>query len=134
MGIFLKDIQQFIDTTIAKEHKIVKEIVEEIIDSVVDLSPVDTGNFVTNWLIGTDSNVPWGVTGDKNPDRDATANKLIDRIPLDAANHNYNIVNNSSYAEKLETGVGMKHPAYAMVGITKVRIPSIVTKVIARNR
>ena len=134
MGLFLKDIQGFIKTTELKTHKIVREITEDTVASLVDLSPVDTGNFVTNWLIGKDENIPWGVTGTKNSNgneaKNYTINKIIAQIPVNAASHNYNIVNNTKYANKLETGEGMKTPAYAMVGITKLRLPGIVRRVL----
>jgi hypothetical protein len=132
MGIFLKDIQQFIVATQIKEHVVVKEIVEEIIDNVVMNSPVDTGNFVTNWLMGLDNNMPWGVTGSKNPIKENTADKLIGQIPLDAANHNYNLVNNSAYSIDLENGKSGQAPM-GIIGLTKVKIPSIISRVLARN-
>lgn len=137
MGIFLKDIQQFIDSTVIKEHKVVKEIVTEIIEMPIFLSPVDTGNFVTNWLLGLDNNVPWGVTGARNPDKNSaqtqTADKLIGQIPANAANHNYNLVNNTKYAQLLEDGHSRTQAPMGMIGLTQARIPSIIRKVIARN-
>ncbi len=143
MGIFLKDIQQFIDNTTIKEHKIVKEIVTDIIDMPIQLSPVDTGNFVSNWLLGLDKAVPWGVTGEKNGDKNAIADRLIAKIPEDAANHNYNLVNNTRYAQALEDGTGTRDPGvpysrgkapHGMIGVTKVWIPEIIRRVIARNK
>jgi hypothetical protein len=133
MGIFLKDISSFIQTTEAKQNHIVAQIIEEVCASVVELSPVVSGNFMSNWLLGLDNNIPWGVTGFKNPDKKAKIDRLIARIPADAANHNYNLVNNTSYAIKLETGEGMQRAPYAMIGITEVRLPSIVRRVIKAN-
>ena len=130
MGIFNADITKFVNNTKLLTDNVVKEIVSEVAASVVELSPVDTGNFVSNWLVGIDTAVPWGVTGNKNPDKESNINRIISRIPVDSSNHNYLIINNTSYGEKLETGVGMKHPPYAMVGITMVRIPNIVRRVI----
>jgi len=143
MGIFLKDIQQFIDSTTIKEHKIVKEIVTDIIDFPIQHSPVLSGNFVSNWLLGLDKAIPWGVTGEKNGDKNAIADRLIAKIPEDAANHTYNLVNNTSYAQALEDGTGTANPGtpysrgkapHGMIGLTKVHMPEIIRRVLARNK
>jgi len=132
MSIFLKAINDFNISTQAKHHKIVREIVSEAIRMPIQLSPVDTGNFVSNWLLGLDSAVPWCVTGEKNPDRSAAVERLIARIPADAAAHNYNLVNNTSYAQLLEDGYGGRSPG-AMIGLTEAAMPSIVNAAIGRN-
>lgn len=129
MGIFLNDITRFVNNTIEKQDDIVRGIVSEVIESPVGLSPVVTGNFVTNWLLGIDANIPWGVTGYKNSDPDSarnqTADRLIAKIPVKASGHIYTLVNNTSYAPKLED-------KYAMIGITELHLDSIVRRAITR--
>jgi len=132
MGIFLTDIKKFIKDAETLNHKVVKEIVSEINASVIELSPIDTGNFVSNWLLGIDSSIPWGVTGFKNPDKQEKINRLEARIPQDAANHTYNLVNNTSYAQLLENGHSKQAPL-GMVSITVVKIPSIIRRVVRAN-
>ena len=132
MGIFLTDIKKFIKDAEALNHKVVKEIVSEINASVIELSPIDTGNFVSNWLLGIGTAIPWGVTGFKNPDKQEKINRLEARIPQDAANHTYNLVNNTSYAQLLENGYSGQAPL-GMVSVTMVKIPSIVRRVIRAN-
>ncbi len=132
MGIFLKSIQDFVKSTEVLEHKIVREITEEIIEMPIMLSPISSGNFVSNWLLGIDKNIPWGVTGEKNPNKEARVSKLIGQIPNDAANHNYNLVNNTSYSQKLEDGYSNQAPV-GMIGLTKIRIPMIVSRVLKNN-
>ena len=132
MGIFLKNVQDFVKSTEQLEHKVVREIMEEIIEMPVMLSPIKTGNFVSNWLLGLDGNTPWGVNGLKNPDKEARVNLLIGQIPQDAANHTYNLVNNTGYAIPLEEGHSGQAPA-GMLGVTKLHIPTIVRRILKNN-
>jgi hypothetical protein len=129
MGIFLTEINKFVANTEKLTNNVVKEVVTEITASLVELSPVDTGNFVSNWLIGIDSATPWGVTGIKNPDKEFNIDRIVSRIPMNASNHIYKIVNNTKYAELLEHGHSGQAPN-GMVGVTMVRIPGIIRRVI----
>ena len=132
MGIFLTDIKKFIKDAETLNHKVVKEIVSEISASVIELSPIDTGNFVSNWLLGVGPAIPWGVTGFKNPDKQEKINRLEARIPQDAANHTYNLVNNTSYAQLLENGYSGQAPL-GMISVTVVKMPSIIRRVVRAN-
>lgn len=129
MGVFLNDITKFVNSTIQKQNDIVRDIVTEVIESPIGMSPVVTGNFVTNWLLGIDSNIPWGVTGYKNSDPDSarnqTADRLIAKIPVEASGHLYTLVNNTNYAAKLED-------KYSMIAITELHLDSMVRRVVAR--
>jgi hypothetical protein len=136
MGIFLRNIEEHIDKTIAKQHDIVRDIVTEIVATPIELSPVDTGNFVSNWLLGLNGNIPWGVTGIKNQDKEYNVVRVTSRIPNDAANHTYTLVNNTSYAQALEDGNGTGRPhskqaRFGMIGLTTLMAPEIIRRVLA---
>jgi hypothetical protein len=131
MGIFLRNIEKHIDATIAKQHNIVRDIVTEIVAHPIELSPVDTGNFVSNWLLGLNNNIPWGVTGIKNQDKEYNVLRVTSRIPNDAANHTYTLVNNTSYAKALEEGHSRTQAPLGMIGLTTLRAPEIIRRVLA---
>ena len=133
MGIFLKDVLSFIEEVETKSDKVVYEVVSNIAKSLINWSPIDTGNFVTNWLVGLDGNVPWGVTGYKNKDPQFWIDKTIAKIPLDASKHNYNFANNTRYAIYLEEGHSKKHAPYGIVSMTELAIPKMVKDVIKKH-
>ena len=85
-----------------------KKVVLEIDQRVSKRSPVKTGRFKGNWMLGVDG-VP--TTFDKNKfDRNkhleigSTVAERLLQIPKEAAGHVYYLVNNLPYAKKLEDG------------------------------
>lgn len=133
MGTVSNQVELFIKNANMLGNNIVSQIIEDVVASVVTLSPVDTGNFISNWELGVDTH-PKALNDNKNPDKEASISRIISQIPIDAMGHTYYIDNNSDYGIKLETGQGMITPAYAMVKSTGLRFPGIVRRVLSANK
>lgn len=125
-------IQGFVDKTIKQQHKITNDIVGGVIDAVVMESPVDTGKFVGDWLLGVDS-VPSGTTDIFDTMKYGTVVHLQEQVPYEAAGHTYNIVNNSEYGWPLENGHSMQAPN-GMVEKAVVKFEKIVDIAVGNNK
>lgn len=139
---FAVDINKFIDNTISREHKIIKEIVTEVIIMPVFESPVDTSNFVNNWMLGLDTDVPSGVNEDLTQNgpadeweaKQSKAKELVAEIPINAADHNYNLVNNTEYGVELEFGKSREKAPNGMIGVSMAYLPTAIATILAENR
>lgn len=123
MEAIAKSIQNKLDL-------VVTGTIQGVIASAVLPSPVDTGNFAGNWLLGINE-IPEGVTDIFDTTKTGTVVYLSSLIPVDAAGKVYYLVNNSSYAIDLENGYSPQSGPGGMVGLTKIRFPEIVRRAVA---
>ena len=98
-------------------------------------SPVDTGRFKGNWMLGVDyqpmgynwelkDKKPLGAVGD-------TVGLHAGIIPKQAGGHVYWLVNNLPYANDLEAGHSKRQAPAGIVGITLVKFEGIVERAMA---
>ena len=85
-----------------------KKVILEVDQRVSKRSPVDTGRFKGNWMLGVDG-IPTAYDEnkfDKNKHLEigSTVAERLLQIPKEAAGHVYYLVNNLPYAKDLEQG------------------------------
>lgn len=126
MEAIAKSIQNKLDL-------VVTGTIQGVIASAVLPSPVDTGNFAGNWLLGINE-IPNGITDIYDTVKTGTVVHLSSLIPVDASGKVYYLVNNTEYARDLEDGHSYQSPPEGMVGLTKIRFPEIVRRAVAEVR
>jgi hypothetical protein len=123
MEAIAKSIQNKLDL-------VVTGTMQGVIASAVLPSPVDTGNFAGNWLLGINE-IPEGVTDIYDTVKTGTVVHLASLIPVNSAGEIYYLVNNTEYARDLENGYSPQSGPNGMIGLTKVRFPEIVRRAVA---
>ena len=113
---FELDLSRFVTLTIAKQNLIVKKTILELDKSIVKKSPVLTGRFKANWRLGV-GEIPSGEIDAVDISGAATLARNAVVIPVQAAGPIYYLVNNLSYAQRLEDGYSQQAPS-GMVGLT----------------
>lgn len=114
---FLVAIQAFIDKAQANQEQIIRSVGIRILTRLVQKSPVDTGRFRGNWLVGFE-NQPAGVHAEIDPGGAATIERgllMIEQFKV-GTNAVY-FTNNLPYAYPLEMGHSKQAPG-GMVRIT----------------
>jgi hypothetical protein len=125
-------IQQFVNRTLEQQNRITKGIVDSVIQSVVMESPIDTGKFVGDWLVGVDD-VPTGTTDIYDTQKTGTVVHLQSQVPEQASGHVYTVVNNSEYAWPLENGHSMQAP-YGMVEKTVIQFERMIQDEVNKSK
>lgn len=127
-------IAAWVNAQKGKQDKLTRKIVLDVDKGVSRRSPVDTGRFKGNWMMGVDfkpagydwelkDKKPLGAVGDTVTIHDSM-------IPKVSAGHVYWLVNNLPYANALEWGHSKQtnnHPA-GIVGLTLVQFDGIVER------
>lgn len=128
---FSIQIDNFVNETLQAIDNTLQEIVIKIGDSLVYLTPVLTGRLRGNWqlTLGAPSNQSL-VRYDK--DGGLTMRDLESKAALFTAGQVAYIVNNLTYAEKIEKG-GSRKSAY-MVFLTEARFETIIVEAIRNNK
>lgn len=129
---FAAAIEQFQIDALEAIDQGIRDIVVQVGESVINLSPVDTGRFKSNWILTLGAPAAHSnISTDK--DGDETIAKLIAAVnkmePGDVAY----IVNNLVYAVPLEYGHSQKAPT-GMVRRTLAEFQRIVEDVIRANK
>lgn len=125
-------IKQFVNKTIDQQNRITKGIVNSVIQSVVMESPVDTGKFVGDWLVGVDT-VPSGTTDIYDTEKSGTVVHLQSQVPKEASGHVYTVVNNSEYGWALENGWSLQAPS-GMVEKTVIQFERMIQDEINKSK
>lgn len=128
---FSIQIDNFVNETLQAIDNTLQEIVIKIGDSLVYLTPVLTGRLRGNWqlTLGAPSNQSL-VRYDK--DGGVTMRDLESKAALFTAGQVAYIVNNLTYAEKIEKG-GSRKSTY-MVFLTEARFETIIAEAIRNNK
>lgn len=128
---FSIQIDNFVNETLQAIDDTLQEIVINIGDSLVYLTPVLTGRLRGNWqlTLGAPSNQSL-VRYDK--DGGVTMRDLESKAALFTAGQVAYIVNNLTYAEKIEKG-GSRKSTY-MVFLTEARFETIIAEAIRNNK
>lgn len=128
---FSIQIDDFVNETLQAIDNTLQEIVIKIGDSLVYLTPVLTGRLRGNWqlTLGAPSNQSL-VRYDKNGG--VTMRDLESKAALFTAGQVAYIVNNLTYAEKIEKG-GSRKSTY-MVFLTEARFETIIAEAIRNNK
>lgn len=131
---FRKSFAKRIEKSKGKTELFVKKLLVEIDKSLVMKSPVDTGRFKSNWVLGNGV-----VSYDTNESTSSTPygfydnNNVISINSLSINGQTIYITNSLPYAARLETGYSGQAPA-GMVGITLAEVNSIANRVGASLR
>ena len=112
-----------------------KKVILEVDQRVSKRSPVDTGRFKGNWMLGVDT-IPTTYDKEKfdkkkKPDTiGSTVGERVLKMPVKgAAGHTYYLVNNLPYAKALEQGHSQQAPGPGgVVFITVLEYEQIVRK------
>lgn len=128
---FSIQINNFVNETLQAIDNTLQEIVIKIGDSLVYLTPVLTGRLRGNWqlTLGAPSNQSL-IRYDKNGG--VTMRDLESKAALFTAGQVAYIVNNLTYAEKIEKG-GSRKSGY-MVFLTEARFETIIAEAIRNNK
>ena len=105
----------------------VRQIALDMFSKVILRSPVDTGRFMGNWLVGVGS-IPSETIELNDKTGIATVNKTAAAVAGVKAGDVITLVNNLPYAERLEDGYSDKAP-YGMVALTIQEFESVVAKI-----
>ena len=119
---FRESFKKRIEKSKGKPELFVKKLCVEIDKRLVDKSPVDTGRFRANWMVGNGL-VNTAISGRLSAPSNAL---LINTIKVNG--QVIYMTNSLPYAQRLETGYSGQAPA-GMVGITLVEINSIAMKI-----
>lgn len=113
------------------QHAVVRKITLDIDRSVSKRSPVDTGRFKGNWMLGVNSQplgYNWALKDEKPKGQVGdTVGIHAGILPKQAAGNVYWLVNNLPYANALEDGHSPQAPApWGIVNITLIKFEGIV--------
>ena len=125
---FRRNIQKRIDEAKGKQKLFIKKLTLELLKRVVLKSPVDTGRFRNNWMIGNGS---VDMSTSIETDKSGTGSILRGASEVNSINVNGQIIyisNSLPYAKKLEFGSSKQAPA-GMVRVTLAEIHQAVRNV-----
>jgi hypothetical protein len=152
MGNFSLDIRKWVEKTKGDTDEVVRRVLQQVGDALLESSPVGDrekwainagrkeaglpllppgyvgGRFKGNWQLGVDEPVT-GTLPDIDSSGTASKARMMAAIPQQAAGPRYFIVNNLSYAKRLEEGWSRQAPS-GMVALTVVRFQGIVDEVV----
>jgi hypothetical protein len=136
---FAVDISNFIKEAIDDADELVKRVVAKTAFELVEESPIGDpskwktkkvppgytpGHFLKNWRLGVNS-APTGEVEGEDADRANALIRIGAKIPKNAADKTYYLVNNASYAQLLEDGWSGQAPE-GWVEKVSMRFDSIV--------
>jgi len=124
-GNFTLDIQKFVDKANGNIDLVIKKIALDLFRRVIMKSPVDTGRFKGNWQIAIGA-IPSGTLDLTDPSGSATISRVTATALGLKAGDVITLVNNLSYANRLEYGYSKQAPA-GMVRTTVQEYPQVVT-------
>lgn len=121
-GQFAIDLSRIIKKAKGDTNTAVRKVMLEAFTGVVRMSPVDTGRFRGNWMVG------YGLINYETAESDRSGAATIARITADVLGAPITIgsifiTNSTPYSLKLENGWSGQAPS-GMVGVTMARISS----------
>lgn len=129
LGSFELDIARFVAKAKGNVDLVIRKVALDLFKRVIWKSPVDTGRFKGNWQVAIGA-IPAGTlelkdTTEKGTMSVATLSRVqADMLDLKAGEIIY-LVNNLSYARRLEYGYSKQAPA-GMVRTTLSEFPQVV--------
>ena len=126
-------ISSWVKTQAGRQDTVVRKTVLDVDKSISMRSPVDTGRFKGNWMLGIDFQ-PSGVSLEKFDKSSlgtvgATVAEHASQLPrLHAAGKVYYLVNNLDYANLLENGHSQVQAPNGVVGLTILEFNGIVER------
>lgn len=126
MGKFSLDMEEFAKRAKAGADNVVRKVMIDVTSSIIQKSPVDTGRFRANWILGVNY-MPSGTNISMDKSGASTIGRIAAEIPAKAAGPTYILANNLPYAQRLEDGYSKQAPV-GMVGLTVVEFQSFVDK------
>lgn len=135
------DVMDFIALKKGWVQAMTKDVLIQIGEALVEASPIGNpavwasppakdyspGQFIDNWQVGIDENVPSSTTGTKDTSG-AGSLKRLRKLGRWQVGHEYTFVNNVSYASALERGHSKTQAPLGVVGLVEMRIPEFVAK------
>lgn len=125
-------ISAMMTATSKRVDAVTRKIILDIDKGFSKRSPVDTGRFKANWMLGVNTQptgYKWELTGKSSL---GTVSPVValhaSQIPKKAAGNVYWLVNNLPYANALEYGHSRKQAPNGVVGITLVQFEGIVER------
>lgn len=141
MSTFALDLKQFAEKCAANADKLVASTIAGVAEELDRRSPVGNpslwkgkapkgyigGRFRANWQLGI-TNAPVGVINTVDPSGQATQERIVATIPVEAAGKVYWLTNNLPYAQRLEDGWSSQRHKGEMVHATVMRFQAIVNE------
>lgn len=119
-GQFSIDLSRIIKKAKGNTDLAVRKVMLEAFTGVVRMSPVDTGRFRGNWMVGYGS--PSAERGTEDRSGGATTARIVSEITTAKLGiSSIFLTNNLPYAIELENGSSTQAPS-GMVGVTLARI------------
>lgn len=133
-GRFAIDVSRFINKTQSNIDVVIRKIVFDVFVRVVLKTPVDTGRLVGNWFptIGTPSNM--FNEGSTDPDKTAAQTRIRDITQGIKPGETIYLINNTPYANFIESGGSRIKAPQGMVNITLQEYRGIVERAASEVR
>jgi hypothetical protein len=119
---FRANIKRRIEKSKDKTELFVKKLLIDIDASLVAKSPVDTGRFRANWILGN------GMIDASTYERFEASNNAPAIMSIKVNGQTISITNSLPYASRLETGWSKQAPA-GMVRLTLAEVNSMANKI-----
>ncbi len=125
LGTFELDISNFVAKANGNIDLVIRKIALDIFSRVIAKSPVDTGRFKGNWQIAINS-IPSGILDTVDKGGGATVSRVSATVLQTKAGDVVTLVNNLSYARRLEYGYSKQAPS-GMVRTTVREFGAVAT-------
>ena len=123
MSTFAFSVKEFCEKTKANIDQVNRAVALDLLTRVVYKSPVKTGWFRGNWLVGENNQLRVGIVEDRDPDGPATIEAGAAVIAGLKSGGVIWISNNLPYARRLEYGWSQQAPA-GMVRLSIIEVQS----------
>lgn len=125
---FVLDIQRFVNAANGKLDLVVRKVALELFSRVIQKTPVRTGRLKGNWQVAIGS-IPSGTLELNDPSGGATISRVDAAVLGLKAGDIISLVNNLSYANKIEMGYSKQAPS-GMVRTTVLEFGGVVTQAV----
>jgi len=133
-GRFAIDISRFIDKTQTNLNVVIRKIVFDVFVRVVLKTPVDTGRLVGNWFPSVGSPSTLFNEGSTDPDKTAAQIRIRDITQNIKPGDTIFLINNTPYANFIESGGSKIKAPQGMVNITLQEYRGIVERAASEVR
>lgn len=125
---FESDIRKFVQKTKASMDIVVRKVTMDLSNGLVQLSPVDTGRFRGNWMLGIGAPDTSTITA-VDPNGSTTMARISSGVAGVKAGGIVYITNSLPYARRLEYGWSQQAPQ-GMVRITVANYQEYVANIV----
>ena len=123
MGQFAIDLSRLVEKAKGKQEVMVKKVMLETFSKVVNKSPVDTGRFRANWIIGNHSAKRITTTETDKSGKGAIGKIVADISAINLTGQSIYLTNSLAYSLKLDHGYSKQAPQ-GMVRLSLIEITS----------